>query len=182
MLARLASRRVCGDCGANYSVVDNPPRVSGICDVCGGEVVQRDDDTEAAIRRRLELYERETAPLIDWYGEREILAQIQASRARPTRSPSGWSWRSTGASCSRAAASFDCGRGAAVERTGTRKRCTSRCDGVSEEIAKMRRAGRVVAEMHAGDPGRGPARGDHASSSTGWPARSSTAGAPGPTS
>lgn len=77
VLARLASRRVCGDCGANYSVVDNPPRVRGICDVCGGEVVQRDDDTEGAIRRRLELYERETAPLIRWYGEREILAQIQ---------------------------------------------------------------------------------------------------------
>ena len=64
VLGRLAGRRVCADCGANYSVVDNPPRVRDICDVCGGEVVQRDDDTEAAIRRRLELYERETAPLI----------------------------------------------------------------------------------------------------------------------
>ena len=47
VLRRLAARRVCSDCGANYSVVDNPPRVRGICDVCGGEVVQRDDDTEA---------------------------------------------------------------------------------------------------------------------------------------
>ncbi len=67
MLRRLASRRVCSDCGANYSVFDNPPRVRGICDVCGGDVVQRDDDTESAIRRRLELYERETAPLIEWF-------------------------------------------------------------------------------------------------------------------
>ena len=76
VLARLASRRVCSDCGANYSVVDNPPRVNDICDVCGGEVVQRDDDTESAIRRRLELYERETAPLIEWFSFRDLLASI----------------------------------------------------------------------------------------------------------
>jgi adenylate kinase len=79
VLARLASRRVCSDCGANYSVVDNPPRVAGICDVCGGEVVQRDDDTEAAIRRRLELYERETAPLVEWYKSRGLLAVVDGS-------------------------------------------------------------------------------------------------------
>lgn len=78
VLARLASRRVCVDCGANYSVIDNPPRVPGLCDVCGGEVVQRDDDTEAAIRRRLELYEAETAPLIEWYRDRGRLACIDA--------------------------------------------------------------------------------------------------------
>ena len=76
VLSRLASRRVCSDCGANYSVAENPPRIPGICDVCGGEVVQRDDDTESAIRRRLELYERETAPLIDWYDKRGLLAKI----------------------------------------------------------------------------------------------------------
>jgi adenylate kinase len=78
VLARLASRRVCSDCGANYSTTDNPPRVRGICDVCGGEVVQRDDDTEAAIRRRLELYERETAPLISWYESQDLLVTLEA--------------------------------------------------------------------------------------------------------
>ncbi len=78
VLRRLAARRVCSDCGANYSVTDNPPRVTDICDVCGGEVVQRDDDTENAIMRRLELYERETAPLISWYDEREMLATLSA--------------------------------------------------------------------------------------------------------
>ncbi|MDQ2726779.1 MAG: adenylate kinase [Actinomycetota bacterium] len=78
VLTRLAARRVCSDCGANYSVTDNPPRVKDICDVCGGEVVQRDDDTETAIRRRLELYERETAPLISWYDGRGMLATIPA--------------------------------------------------------------------------------------------------------
>jgi adenylate kinase len=78
VLVRLASRRVCEDCGANYSAVDNPPRVRGICDTCGGEVVQRADDTEAAIRRRLELYESQTAPLVNWYAERGQLATLDA--------------------------------------------------------------------------------------------------------
>jgi adenylate kinase len=78
VLSRLASRRVCSDCGANYSTADNPPRVKGICDVCGGEVVQRDDDTESAIRRRLELYEQETAPLIEWYADRKLLVTMDA--------------------------------------------------------------------------------------------------------
>ncbi len=81
VLARLASRRVCSDCGANFAVGENPPRVPGICDVCGGEVVQRDDDTEVAIRRRLELYERETAPLIDWYEKRALLVSLAGSGA-----------------------------------------------------------------------------------------------------
>jgi adenylate kinase len=81
VLGRLASRRVCSDCGANYSIVDNPPRVPEICDVCGGDVVQRDDDTELAIRRRLELYERETAPLIDWFDKRGLLATIKGTGA-----------------------------------------------------------------------------------------------------
>jgi len=67
VMKRLASRRVCVDCGANYSTAA-PPMVNWTCDVCGGEVVQREDDTEEAIQRRLDLYEAETAPLIAWYG------------------------------------------------------------------------------------------------------------------
>ncbi|MCU1490966.1 MAG: adenylate kinase [Acidimicrobiaceae bacterium] len=66
VLERLASRRVCVDCGTNYST-STPPRVAWICDICGGEVIQRPDDTEAAITRRLALYEKETAPLVSWY-------------------------------------------------------------------------------------------------------------------
>ena len=80
VLKRLASRRVCVDCNTNYSV-PAPPRVNWTCDVCGGEVVQREDDTEDAIRRRLELYERETAPLIDWYDKRGQLAQVKGTGA-----------------------------------------------------------------------------------------------------
>jgi adenylate kinase len=75
VLKRLASRRVCIDCGTNYSV-DRPPSDDWTCDVCGGKVVQRQDDTEAAIRRRLELYEEQTAPLIAWYLAKDKLVTV----------------------------------------------------------------------------------------------------------
>ncbi|MFZ6003769.1 MAG: adenylate kinase [Actinomycetota bacterium] len=75
VLARLASRRVCTDCGANYSV-DAPPKYGWVCDNCGGDVVQRADDTPEAIQKRLDLYERETAPLIAWYAERDLLSEV----------------------------------------------------------------------------------------------------------
>lgn len=78
VLRRLAARRVCSDCGANYST-SAPPRVNWTCDICGGEVVQRQDDTEDAIRRRLDLYEHETAPLVDWYERRQQLVRIKGS-------------------------------------------------------------------------------------------------------
>ncbi|MDP1820325.1 MAG: adenylate kinase [Acidimicrobiales bacterium] len=75
VLERLAARRVCTDCGANYSI-DAPPKYGWVCDNCGGEVVQRADDTPEAIQKRLDLYERETAPLIAWYEERKLLAEV----------------------------------------------------------------------------------------------------------
>jgi adenylate kinase len=75
VLRRLAARRVCTDCGANYSL-SAPPLINWTCDVCGGEVVQREDDTVEAIERRLQLYERQTAPLIEWYRDRNQLASV----------------------------------------------------------------------------------------------------------
>ena len=75
VLERLAARRVCVDCATNYSV-DAPPRYGWVCDNCGGEVVQRADDTPDAIRNRLALYEQETAPLIAWYEQRSLLTAI----------------------------------------------------------------------------------------------------------
>lgn len=72
VLARLASRRVCDDCGANYSTAA-PPRYGWVCDNCGGDVVQRDDDRPAAIERRLAEYEVKTAPLVAWYEARRLL-------------------------------------------------------------------------------------------------------------
>ncbi|HEY1990230.1 MAG TPA: adenylate kinase [Acidimicrobiales bacterium] len=78
VLRRLAARRVCVDCGANYSTI-TPPLINWTCDVCGGEVIQREDDQEEAITRRLELYERQTAPLIDWYQDRDQLAPVSGT-------------------------------------------------------------------------------------------------------
>lgn len=67
VLSRLSARRVCRDCGANYQASGNDPS-PWTCDNCGGDVVQRDDDTPAAINQRLDLYETQTQPLIDYYG------------------------------------------------------------------------------------------------------------------
>jgi adenylate kinase len=78
VLGRLMSRRVCEDCGAIYSTAA-PPKFSWTCDICGGEVVQREDDTEEAIQRRLDLYEAQTAPLITWYTERMLLVTINGT-------------------------------------------------------------------------------------------------------
>ncbi len=75
VLRRLAARRVCSDCGANYSTED-PPKFDWTCDSCGGEVIQREDDTQEAIRHRLDLYERRTAPLIAWYQDRDRLVKV----------------------------------------------------------------------------------------------------------
>jgi adenylate kinase len=77
VLRRIAGRRVCPNCGASYNV-NNPPRQAETCDNCGGPLVQRDDDTEEAIRRRLALYESETAPLVAWYSRQGLLATVDA--------------------------------------------------------------------------------------------------------
>jgi adenylate kinase len=78
VLARLAGRRACGDCGANYSAAV-PPKYDWNCDVCGGDVVQREDDTAEAITHRLEVYERETAPLINWFEQRGMMAVVDGT-------------------------------------------------------------------------------------------------------
>ncbi len=78
VLHRLASRRVCKNCGTPYSV-DQPPKENWTCDVCGGEVVQRDDDTEAAIQRRLDLYIQQTEPLVAYYLAQDKLAPVDGT-------------------------------------------------------------------------------------------------------
>ena len=72
VLDRIAGRRVCENCGATYHV-NLPPKKNWTCDECGGNVVQRADDTEDAVMRRLELYEQETVPIIDYYREQRKL-------------------------------------------------------------------------------------------------------------
>ena len=75
VLKRLAGRRVCVDCGTNYSV-GTPHEDDWSCDRCGGKVIEREDDTEFAIKRRLRLYEEQTEPLIAWYMGRDKLVSI----------------------------------------------------------------------------------------------------------
>ncbi len=75
VLQRLSARRVCRDCGANY-IADGHERHPWICDTCGGDVMQRDDDTPAAIAHRLDLYEQQTSPLIEYYRERGRLVVV----------------------------------------------------------------------------------------------------------
>jgi adenylate kinase len=75
VLARLAARRICEDCGTNYTATGHE-RHPWICDVCGGDVVQRTDDTEDAINRRLDLYETQTTPLLDYYRDRGLLVVV----------------------------------------------------------------------------------------------------------
>ena len=67
ILDRLTTRRTCADCGAIYNVKSSPTKVEGVCDKCGGKVVQRDDETEEAISNRLDVYNEKTAPLVDFY-------------------------------------------------------------------------------------------------------------------
>lgn len=80
LIARLAGRRVCRQCGTVYHVEFNPPRRAGVCDRCGGAVEQREDDTPAAVQKRLDLYFSETAPLLTYYGDRGVLARVDGDR------------------------------------------------------------------------------------------------------
>jgi adenylate kinase len=76
LLRRLTGRRVCRKCGHTYHVTSNPPRRAGICDACSGELYQRDDDSEATVRHRLQVYQRQTAPLLDYYRQRSLLTSV----------------------------------------------------------------------------------------------------------
>jgi adenylate kinase len=81
LIARMAGRRVCPNCGATYHVEFNPPKVEGICDRCGHQLIQRDDDTPEAIGRRLDLYDEKTAPLLAFYEERGLLRRVSGEQS-----------------------------------------------------------------------------------------------------
>jgi adenylate kinase len=80
LIRRLAGRRICSSCGRVYNIESNPPKTPGVCDICGGELIQRQDDTEDAVRRRLDLYFAETEPLTRYYRERGLLQTIDGDR------------------------------------------------------------------------------------------------------
>lgn len=78
LVARLSGRRTCrnSDCGKMYHVMFNPPKQNGVCDACGSELYQRDDDSEATIKERLAVYNKQTAPLIDYYDKKQLLRRV----------------------------------------------------------------------------------------------------------
>jgi adenylate kinase len=76
LLRRLTGRRVCRACQTAFHLVSAPPTKAGVCDRCGGQLYQREDDSEATVRHRLGVYARQTAPLLDWYRGRGLLVSV----------------------------------------------------------------------------------------------------------
>jgi len=76
LVRRLTGRRLCRKCQTPYHLVSAPPKRDGVCDKCGGELYQRDDDAEATVRNRLAVYERQTSPLLDYYRQRGLLRSV----------------------------------------------------------------------------------------------------------
>jgi adenylate kinase len=76
LLKRITGRRTCKGCGAGYHVLYDPPKQADVCNECGGELYQRDDDREETMRRRLEVYEEQTSPLIAYYTDRNLLRTV----------------------------------------------------------------------------------------------------------
>ena len=76
ILSRMTNRRVCADCGVPYNSVTSRSKVEGVCDLCGGKLIQRKDDEEATVRNRLVVYQEETEPLKDFFGKRGLLRTI----------------------------------------------------------------------------------------------------------
>ncbi|MCK5422091.1 MAG: nucleoside monophosphate kinase, partial [Deltaproteobacteria bacterium] len=76
LIKRLIGRRICRQCGEGYHMAFNPPKKEGVCDTCQGALYQRDDDREETIRNRLKVYQSQTAPLITFYHNKDILRVI----------------------------------------------------------------------------------------------------------
>jgi adenylate kinase len=73
---RISSRRTCEKCGEIFNIVSMPPKVEGICDLCGGKLIQRDDDTEYAVKRRLDIFKEETIKVVDYFRKQGNLIEI----------------------------------------------------------------------------------------------------------
>ena len=77
LLRRLTGRRICRQCGTAFHLISAPPRAAGRCDQCGGELYQRPDDAEATVAHRLDVYQKQTAPLLDYYRDRGLLVRVE---------------------------------------------------------------------------------------------------------
>jgi adenylate kinase len=83
IVERLSTRRTCVQCSEIYNIKFKPAKVDGICDLCGGNIVQRDDETQAVIENRLEVYKTKTAPLVDYYRKEGSLLSVETSDFEP---------------------------------------------------------------------------------------------------
>lgn len=81
LLTRLTGRRVCSECSATYHVEFDPPSEPGSCDACGGDLYQREDDTEAVAKERIQVYEEQTAPVIEFYEDRGVLTRVDGAQS-----------------------------------------------------------------------------------------------------
>lgn len=80
IINRMAGRRACVACGATYHIVHIPTKVEGICDRCGAELILRDDDKPETVKKRLDVYHEQTQPLIDYYTEKGVLAEVDGTK------------------------------------------------------------------------------------------------------
>ena len=80
IINRMSGRRACLGCGATYHITFNPPEKEGICDTCGQELVLRDDDKPETVKKRLDVYHQQTQPLIDYYKNAEVLAEVDGTQ------------------------------------------------------------------------------------------------------
>ncbi len=80
IISRMSGRRACVGCGATYHVVFNPPKVEGVCDVCGEKLILRDDDKPETVKNRLSVYHEQTQPLIDYYKAADILVTVDGTK------------------------------------------------------------------------------------------------------
>lgn len=83
LVERLTGRRTCKECGRGYHVKFDPPREENICDACGGSLIQRDDDQEETIRKRLQVYADQTSPLISYYRDADVLIELDGMQPIP---------------------------------------------------------------------------------------------------
>lgn len=82
ILERMTGRRVCGECGASYHIKFVKPNIEGVCDICGGELVQRKDDTKETVLERLEVYSKQTQPLIEYYKNKDVLFELDGTKEK----------------------------------------------------------------------------------------------------
>ena len=81
LVSRITGRRICKECGATYHIEFNPPAEKGVCDLCGGELYQRSDDNEDTVQNRIDVYNKQTAPLIEYYSNQDLIKTIDGEQA-----------------------------------------------------------------------------------------------------